>query len=303
MAAIIKVNKQPNHIHNGMTPGIHASISDRRKTKVINLQKKSLSPTSSLLIIICFILFITLAAIMALLDISDSWTSSELRKLMDVTTTDSISSVYKDLLDDGLALDGRISLISKSSKRKLENNRSKSDLHENVIAQKAPQSPQQLVTQVFSIIEDTNHKLSQPQRLARSIVEESLRQNFDPLFVAAVIKSESAFNEMAVSNVGAQGLMQIMPATGKYLAKKQQLESDFPQAIKLSDPQVNIKLGVKYLKELEDMYDGNRLLTLVAYNWGPGKLDRAIQSGRGVPAECMHYALKILKDHNGWQQG
>ena len=158
-----------------------------------------------------------------------------------------------------------------------------------------------ILGQVLDIISKHSRRQPQAERLAQTIVAECIKSDCDPLFVAAVIKSESAFNERAVSHVGATGLMQIMPATGRYLAKYAD-PRDWPLPSKLTDPNYNIHLGVTYLKQLEEMYDGNRLLALIAYNWGPGKLDRAIRSGRGVPAETFRYALKILQDHNLWQK-
>ena len=205
------------------------------------------------------------------------------------------------VLNDQLSFDDRISTKEQESiKEFFAMTPRDNQQRQEVLKTTYERSPQSIVQQVYRIIATTNRKReAQAFTLARSIVSESMRQGYDPLFVAAVIKSESAFNELAVSNVGAQGLMQIMPATGKYLASKR--DDLAAKAVRLSDPQVNLTLGIKYLRELEDMYQGNRLLTLIAYNWGPGKLDRAIKSGRGVPAECLRYALKILKDHNYWE--
>jgi len=154
---------------------------------------------------------------------------------------------------------------------------------------------------VRSVLDSVTRGKRDTARLSRQIVTECEKAQFDPLFVAAVIKSESFFNELARSNKGAVGLMQIMPATGKYLEKFRS-EADWPTPAKLTDAGYNIHLGVTYLKQLEEMYGGNRVLTLIAYNWGPGKLDRAIRSGRGIPAETVRYALKILSDRHGWTQ-
>ena len=154
---------------------------------------------------------------------------------------------------------------------------------------------------VRSVLDSVTRGKRDTARLSRQIVSECEKAQFDPMFVAAVIKSESFFNELARSNKGAVGLMQIMPATGKYLEKFRS-EVDWPTPAKLTDAGYNIHLGVTYLKQLEEMYGGNRVLTLIAYNWGPGKLDRAIRSGRGVPAETVRYALKILSDRHGWLQ-
>jgi membrane-bound lytic murein transglycosylase MltF len=204
------------------------------------------------------------------------------------------------ILTDELSFDERISTKEQESIREFFAQTPKDNEERMESIQRIyERSPQSLIQQVYRIISTTNKRQAQGARLAQAIVLEAMQQGYDPLFVAAVIKSESAFNELAVSNVGAQGLMQIMPATGKYLVEKH--EPTWPTAVKLSDPKVNIKLGIRYLRELEGMYAGNRLLTLIAYNWGPGKLDRAIRSGRGVPAECLRYALKILKDHNYWE--
>jgi soluble lytic murein transglycosylase len=134
--------------------------------------------------------------------------------------------------------------------------------------------------------------------LAEAIVKESRSQAYDPLFVAAVIKAESTFNSSARSNRGAQGLMQIMPATGAWLAHKE----DLPKG-KLTDPGHNLKLGITYLKHLEAQFDGNKVFTLVAYNWGPGHLQKAAGGKKRIPRECLSYALKILNDYKRWQSG
>jgi hypothetical protein len=156
-----------------------------------------------------------------------------------------------------------------------------------------------LVPKVHDIIRPFVKDKHYAQQLALRIVKESNENNYDPLFVAAVIKSESGFNALATSQVGAKGLMQIMPATGRYVEKIHDV-GPRPAGF-LTDPQYNLKLGITYLKHLEDLYEGNRVLTLIAYNWGPGKLDRTMQGkNRGVPRQVMNYALRILHDHNNW---
>jgi len=137
-----------------------------------------------------------------------------------------------------------------------------------------------------------------PDSLAMRIIDESKKANFDPLFVAAVIKSESAFDRFAVSSAGARGLMQILPSTGSFIAGLQDFKSVMKH--KLTDPNYNVQLGIAYLKYLEQMYKGNRVLVLTAYNWGPGRVQDAIDGRRKIPAEVMSYALKILKDHQEW---
>lgn len=136
--------------------------------------------------------------------------------------------------------------------------------------------------------------------LSQKIMKESFEQNYDPLFVAAVIKSESAFDNFAKSHVGATGLMQIMPATGKYVEKFRDFEPLI--GLSLTDPDYNLKLGIRYLRYLEEMFKNNRVLVLIAYNWGPGRVLDAFKGKRRVPPEVIRYATKILQDHARWRR-
>lgn len=152
-----------------------------------------------------------------------------------------------------------------------------------------------LEKQVYKILKKHGKPSQNGKGLASAIVKEAIAQDYDPVFVAAVIKSESAFNALARSHKGAQGLMQIMPRTGAWLADR----NDIPRG-KLTDPGHNLKLGITYLKQLEAENKGNRMLTLVAYNWGPGHVESAASGARRVPGEVMQYAVKILNDYRRW---
>lgn len=101
----------------------------------------------------------------------------------------------------------------------------------------------------------------------------------DKSLVLAVIDVESGFNAAAVSSAGAQGLMQIMPATGKDLA----LENPF-------DPSENIDAGIRYLRYLLDTFPDRRL-AVAAYNAGPN----AVKKYGGIPpyAETQSYVQKV----------
>ena len=90
----------------------------------------------------------------------------------------------------------------------------------------------------------------------------------DPRFIHAVIQQESQYNAKAVSPVGAQGLMQMMPAT----AERFGLKDPF-------DPAANVEAGTKYLKWLLDRFDGDVSLALAGYNAGEGSVDKY----QGVP--------------------
>ncbi len=93
----------------------------------------------------------------------------------------------------------------------------------------------------------------------------------DPYLVLAVIHTESRGNAAAVSPKGAVGLMQIMPATGSWIAEKLDL-ADYTQEA-LSNADLNIRMGCWYLRYLLDKYE-NETSALAAYNAGPGNVDK-----------------------------
>ena len=104
-----------------------------------------------------------------------------------------------------------------------------------------------------------------------------------PELVRAVILVESAFNPRAVSNRGAVGLMQLLPAT----ARRYGVADAY-------DPEQNITAGVHYLRDLLTRYGNNLELTLAAYNAGEDAVDRY---GHSIPpfAETQHYVPTVLR--------
>jgi len=102
---------------------------------------------------------------------------------------------------------------------------------------------------------------------------------------------ESAGYHLAVSEVGAMGLMQILPATGKELADRMNIEWRGPDT--LFDPVINVKLGTAYLRQLADRY-GNVHTALAAYNWGPGRIDRRLRRGATVPSRYIEQVMRVV---------
>lgn len=129
--------------------------------------------------------------------------------------------------------------------------------------------------------------------LARTIVREARRQRLDVSLVLAVIHVESRYDAHAMSPVGALGLMQILPSTGEELAAMEGVSWRGPQT--LFDPHVNVRLGTRYLRQLADRY-GSVRTALVAYNWGPGRIDRRLRRGSPLPKE---YAQLVLDAQSG----
>lgn len=112
------------------------------------------------------------------------------------------------------------------------------------------------------------------------ILKNSMRYDVDPLLVKAMIMAESGFNPKAVSQVGAQGLMQLMPLTAKALG-----------VVDVFNPEENIQGGVKYIKRLLDSFNGNVEFALAAYNAGSKK----VRKFRGIPPypETKKYVKKV----------
>jgi soluble lytic murein transglycosylase len=104
----------------------------------------------------------------------------------------------------------------------------------------------------------------------------------EPALIHAVIRQESAFDPRAISRAGARGLMQLMPATAQQIAR--QLNVRHSKQKLTSDPLHNLRLGSAYLDRLRDNYDGSLILTLAAYNAGPGNVQRWVRQN-GDPRE------------------
>ncbi len=128
--------------------------------------------------------------------------------------------------------------------------------------------------------------------VARAVVEEARRNDFDPALVLAVIQVESGGYNLAVSHVGAMGLMQLLPATAEELADRLDLDWRGPDS--LFDPVLNVKLGTAYIRHLTDKY-GDVTTALAAYNWGPGRIDKRIRKGSDLPSIYTERVRKALE--------
>ena len=117
------------------------------------------------------------------------------------------------------------------------------------------------------------------------IWEKSKKYDVDPALVAAVIEQESRFKPRAQSHVGAKGLMQLMPRTGRWMG-----------ASNLYDPEQNVDAGVKYIAYLNRRFNGDTTKIIAAYNGGEGNVMRY----KGVPPfrETRTYVKKVMKNYD-----
>ncbi|MGB6686971.1 MAG: transglycosylase SLT domain-containing protein [Terracidiphilus sp.] len=105
-----------------------------------------------------------------------------------------------------------------------------------------------------------------PEPYWETIKAESAKNNLDPYLVASLIRQESEFNPSAVSYANAWGLMQLLPAVGKQLAREEGIRNF--QTYQLLDPETNIRLGTRYLRQTLDHFGGEEEYALAAYNAG-----------------------------------
>ncbi|SEH08778.1 Soluble lytic murein transglycosylase precursor [Candidatus Venteria ishoeyi] len=108
-------------------------------------------------------------------------------------------------------------------------------------------------------------------------------------WIYGIIRQESAFNSKVVSHAGAMGLMQLMPATGKHVAKR--LGLILEQSKTIFEPYTNIRLGAGYLRMMLNRFSGNYLLATAAYNAGPGNVNRWLKAR---PCEAQDIWVELI---------
>lgn len=151
-----------------------------------------------------------------------------------------------------------------------------------IALQESADTPQTVTPQQPSgITEHLNASAGSPQ-LDRIVENSSEKYGVDPSLIMQVIKAESNGNTNAVSNAGAEGLMQLMPGT----ATSYGVTNSF-------DAAQNVDAGTHYLKDLLQRFHGNVALALAGYNAGPG----AVEKYNGIPPyqETQNYVKKIMQ--------
>jgi soluble lytic murein transglycosylase-like protein len=124
-----------------------------------------------------------------------------------------------------------------------------------------------------------------PADLAAKIYDVALAEGIDPKLAYSLVRVESDFTHGAISSKGALGLTQLMPATARFFEPRLQRADLF-------DPETNLHIGFRFLKELIAKYHGDVDLALHAYNRGPSVVDKVVRKG-GDPANG--YADAVMK--------
>ncbi|MEW5822182.1 MAG: transglycosylase SLT domain-containing protein [Cyanobacteriota bacterium] len=152
---------------------------------------------------------------------------------------------------------------------------------------------------------DLSWELLYPLHFSTIIKQNANKNSIDPLLVQALTREESYFNHQAVSCSNAKGLMQLIPSTANAVANWEKLPS-FSQ-LDLFKPEINIRLGARYLKYTHDQFAGDSMLAVAAYNGGPGNVNKWLKSMskddwdqfvENIPlSETRNYVRKVFRSY------
>ena len=165
-------------------------------------------------------------------------------------------------------------------------------------------APPAELDKIFAVVKSHRPDISdaEARRVAEVILEESAKRHLDPMMVLAVIRVESGFQDKMVSPMGARGIMQIMPATGKALTETLSGEYGFHPASfrpeSLDDPLLSIRLGVYYLHDLTKQFRSLNL-ALIAYNAGPAEIQNRLLNNIAFSDE---YATLVFDAYHSLKQ-
>lgn len=138
------------------------------------------------------------------------------------------------------------------------------------------------IATVASVGEYDDLSLRYPLPFRAAFEEHATSARISPTWAYGIARSESLFMRDIRSSAGAVGLMQLMPATGKSVARSIKLQ--YRGIDTLTDPLANIRLGTAYLGQMIDRFDGNPVLATAAYNAGPHRVDAWMPQGGSVDA-------------------
>jgi len=153
-------------------------------------------------------------------------------------------------------------------------------------------------------------KILFPQQYWSAIEQDSVKNGLDPYMVASLIRQESEFNPAAISPANAFGLMQLLPSVGRSMAKEEGIHHF--NEVELLNPETNIRLGTRYLKQTLDKFDGQAAYAFAAYNAGDSRVTDWQSIGRyhgmdefveSIPfTETRDYVQAILRNESIYRE-
>jgi soluble lytic murein transglycosylase len=157
---------------------------------------------------------------------------------------------------------------------------------------------------LFGTFGEVIQELTLPLRHEDIIRQQAEDKKVDASLIAAVIYAESRFRDQT-SHAGARGLMQITPTTAHEIERLS--GGTTFRLTDLADPDINIRYGTFYLRELLDLYEGNEVAALAAYNAGPGSVERWGGSDLTLEAipldETRGYVADVLDKRSAYRDG
>lgn len=176
-------------------------------------------------------------------------------------------------------LEHALELVPRKQQVKLLSRETKGDLRPFILATVKKSLPKEYRKHAFTI--------------ARSIISEANHHNMDPLFLMAVIATESQFNLKARGKHGEIGLMQILPKTAQWMAPQAGVDR---KTLDLEDPATNIRIGATYFAKLRKSFEGHGTRYVAAYNMGSKNVRKLLKSKK----EPMIYSSRVLGNYRGF---
>jgi soluble lytic murein transglycosylase len=141
-----------------------------------------------------------------------------------------------------------------------------------------------------------NHYKKKYQKVAQAIIDESLKYEFDPVFVMSVIQNESSFDPRRLGSLDEIGLMQLRPGTANWISRKFGLTYYGKRT--LYDPIQNIRIGTAYMHLLRQQFDSEAQLYLAAYNMGKHNVENALEKDiwpKDYASHVMHFYVDFYR--------
>ncbi len=176
--------------------------------------------------------------------------------------------------------------------------REKFDLEKQLTHQRQRISELEEKLEIFQVIDDFQIGFTDDEKrqLANVIFSECDKYDYDPMFLMALILTESSFKRKQVSSVGARGLMQIRPFVGKSLAGK--MDIDWQGSDMLMNPDLNVQMGSRHLFDMILKFKDVRK-AIISYNLGEAELRNRMRSDKPLPNSYLNKVMenyKMLKE-------